>query len=373
LNYLGQGSLILHDAKTIENPFFLLLPDWARVPMVFVATAATVIASQALISGAFSVTRQAVQLGFLPHMRIRHTSEHEVGQVFVPAVNWGLLAGVVAIVVGFGSSASLASAYGVAVTGTFVLTTILYLVVARGLWHKPPWMIAVGGLAFLSVDLVFFSANLRKIADGGWLPIAIAVVVCTILITWQRGRKIVTANRIQEEGPLRDFVERIHRAEPPVLRLPGTAVFLNANRETTPLAMRASLEHNHAIHATAIILSIQTLRVPHVPRADRLTIDDLGYNDDGIAHITARFGFQDEPNVPELLRVAVADGLEGPLDPATCSYFLSHITIQPTRAPGMRMWRKKLFVGISRHAANPVEYFGLPSDRTVTMGGQIDL
>jgi KUP system potassium uptake protein len=373
LNYLGQGSLILNAPQSIDNPFFLLLPHWARIPMVFVATAATVIASQALISGAFSITTQAVQLGFLPRVHVRHTSQHEVGQTYVPAVNWVLFLGVAAIVVGFGSAAKLASAYGVAVTGTFVVTTILFLVIARVRWQKPGWMIAGAAIVFLVIDLAFFSANLRKIPDGGWLPISIAVVVFTVLMTWQRGHEIVSRNRTEQEGPLRDFIDEIHAMKPPVHRVPGTAVFLNANVETTPLALRANVEHNHALHQSVVILSIQTLRVPHVPQDQRLTIDHLAYGDDGITHVTARFGFQDEPDVPAMLRLAAQAGLEGPIDLSDCSYFLSQITIRPTAAPGMRMWRKKLFVAISRHAASPVEYFRLPPKRTVTTGGQIDV
>jgi len=373
LNYLGQGSLILHSPQSIDSPFFLLLPHWSRLPMVFVATAATVIASQALISGAFSITTQAVQLGFLPRVHVRHTSEHEVGQVFVSAVNWLLFAGVVAIVVGFGSSAKLASAYGVAVTGTFVVTTILFLVIARVRWRKPVWMIAAAALVFLAVDLAFFSANLRKIPDGGWLPISIAVVVFTVLMTWQRGHQIVTRNRREEEGSLRDFIQEIHAMEPAIHRVAGTAVFLNATIETTPLALRANVEHNHTLHQSVVILCVKTLRVPHVPQDKRLTIDHLSYGNDGITHVTAEFGFQDEPDVPATLRLAAEEGLEGPADISHCSYFLSRISIHATHAPGMRMWRKRLFVAISRHAASPVEYFRLPADRTVTTGGQIDI
>jgi KUP system potassium uptake protein len=373
LNYLGQGALVVHSPQAIANPFFLLLPHWARIPMVFVATTATVIASQSLISGAFSVSRQAIQLGILPRLTIRHTSAHEIGQVYAPAVNWTLFAGVVAIVLGFGSSARLASAYGVAVTGTFVLTTVLFLVVARVRWHKPKRFVVAAGIGFLVVDIAFFSANLLKVAHGGWLPISIAIAVFTVLITWQRGRRIVTRHRTEEEGPLRPFVEEIHAMDPPVFRVPGTAVFLNANIETAPLAMRANVEHNHSLHETTVILSIQTMNVPHVPNGQRLTIDDLGYADDGITHVVARFGFQDQPDVPATLRLAAETGLERPFDPDDASFFLSRITIVPTAAPGMRHWRKRLFVAISRNTASPVEYFGLPGDRTVVMGGQIEI
>jgi KUP system potassium uptake protein len=373
LNYLGQGSLIVGSPKAIDNPFFLLMPEWARIPMVFLATVATVIASQAVISGAFSVTRQAVQLGFLPRVTIRHTSREEVGQVYAPAVNAGLFLAVVALVVGFGSSAKLASAYGIAVTGTLAIDTILFFVVVRMLWHKPLWMVVVGTASFLTVDLAFFAANLPKVAHGGWFPLTIAALIFVVLITWQRGREIVSRNRIKEEGPLQDFVEDLREFDPPLYRPPRTAVFLNANRDTTPLALRAMVEHSRVVHENVVIFSIEVLRVPHVPRDERIVIDDLGYGDDGISHVTARFGFQDEQDVPATLRLAEEVGLESHIDCENPSYFLSQITINPTDEPTMAKWRKRLFVAIARNSASPVEYFRLPDDQTVTMGSHIDL
>jgi KUP system potassium uptake protein len=372
LNYMGQGALILDTPTAIDSPFFLLFPHWSRIPMVFVATVATIIASQAVISGAFSVTRQAVQLGFLPRLTIRHTSHEEVGQVYAPAINWGIFVAVVALVVGFGSSAALASAYGIAVTGTLAIDTILFFVVVRWLWHKPMWLVVTGSALFLIVDLTFFAANLTKVLHGGWFPLSIALVVFVVLTTWQRGREIVTRNRTEEEGPLRAFVEVVRAMDPPVYRTPGTGVFLNANIETTPLALRANLEHNRIVHATVVIISVQTLRVPHVPDDERVTVDDLGYQDDGITHITARFGFQDTIDVPSTLRTA-AERVEGDIDVDRASYFLSRITIVPTDAPGMQRWRKRLFVAIARNAANPVAYFGLPDHRTVVLSGHIEL
>ncbi len=372
LNYMGQGALILDTPRAIDNPFFLLFPHWARIPMVLAATAATVIASQAVISGAFSVTRQAVQLGFLPRLTIRHTSHKEVGQVYVPAVNWGIFVAVVALVVGFGSSAALASAYGIAVTGTLAIDTLLFFVVVRHLWHKPLWLSVVGAALFLTVDLTFFSANLTKVLHGGWFPLSIALVVFVVLTTWQHGREIVTRNRTEEEGPLRAFVEEIRDTEPPVYRSPSTGIFLNANIETTPLALRANVEHNHTVHACVVIMSIETLRVPHVPLDERVTVDDLGYRDDGITHMTARIGFMDKIDVPATLRRAAKD-VEGELDLERASYFLSRITIVPTDAPGMARWRKRLFVAIARNAANPVALFGLPDDQTVVLSSHIEL
>jgi KUP system potassium uptake protein len=371
LNYLGQGALILDSPKAIGNPFFLLFPDWARIPMVMLATLATVIASQAVISGAFSVTRQAVQLGFLPRVTIRHTSSQEEGQVYAPGINAILFVAVVGLVVGFGSSASLASAYGIAVTGTLAIDTILFFVVVRMLWHKPRWLVAIGAAGFLFVDLAFFAANVPKVVHGGWFPLTIALVVFTVLITWQRGRAIVSKNRTEEEGPLLHFVEEVRAAD--VYRCPGTGVFLNANRETTPLALREMFEHTRVIHENVVIMSIETLRVPHVPEAEQIQCDDLGYGDDGISHVSARVGYQDEPNVPRLLRLSEEAGLERSIDLENPSYFLSKITITPTDKPGLARWRKRLFVGISRNSASPVEYFGLPDDRVVTMGSHIEL
>src|SRR3954447_5707301 len=373
LNYLGQGGLILSDPGASSSPFFLLFPDWARIPMVILSTVAAIIASQAVISGAFSVTRQAIRLGFLPRLAVRHTSKEEVGQVYVPAVNWIIFAAVVALVLGFGSSERLASAYGIAVTGTLAIDTLLFFFVVRAMWGKPMWLVISGAIAFLTVDLTFFAANLTKVVHGGWFPLAIAVIVFSVLTTWQRGREIVTTRRIQEEGPLPPSVAEVHAPPPPINRAPGTAVFLNANPETTPLALRANVDHNHVLHECVLIVSLTTERVPYVDVDERVTIDDLGYSDDGITHITGRFGFQDVMDVPALLRQAAERGLEGKPQLENPSYFVSRISIIPTDRPGMATWRKKLFLAISRNAADPVQIFHLPDDRTVVMGSHIEL
>ena len=373
LNYLGQGGLLLSDPAATTSPFFLLFPEWARIPMVILSTIAAIIASQAVISGAFSVTRQAIRLGFLPRLVVRHTSREEVGQVYVPAANWIIFAAVVALVLGFGSSERLASAYGIAVTGTLAIDSLLFFFVVHWLWHKPFWLTISGATAFLIVDLTFFSANLTKVAHGGWFPLAIAFAVFSVLTTWQRGREIVTRRRIEEEGPLRAFVEEVRDADPPVYRSPGTAVFLNANPETTPLALRANVEHNHVLHECVLIVSLTTERVPYVPEDERLSIDDLGYRDDGITHITGRFGFQDPTDVPALMRLAAKRGVEGDPELEHPSYFVSKIQIVASDRPGMAQWRKKLFLAISRNAANPVEVFQLPDERTVVMGSHIEL
>ncbi len=372
LNYLAQGSLILRSPKAIANPFFLLLPAWAQIPMVILATVATVIASQSVISGAFSVTHQAVQLGFLPRLTIRHTSAREIGQVYAPAINRLLFVTVVAIVVAFGSSAALASAYGVAVTGTFMLNTILFLAVARLLWHKPRRLIALGAAVFLSVEVAFFAANLTKIVHGGWLPLAIALLAFTILMTWNKGRERVTANRIRAEGPLHDFIADLDARDSPVRRVPGTAVFLNANPQTTPLALRANVENNHVLHERVIIISIATERIPHVADAERLSVNHLGNPNDGITGLCVRYGFKDKANIPHALHLAaVGNLLDKEIDPDHVFYFLSQITIVLTDAPGMSRWRKKLFVTMAHNAATPAGYFGLSNTRTITIGEHI--
>ncbi|MBK5218505.1 MAG: potassium transporter Kup [Thermoleophilia bacterium] len=374
LNYMGQGALILGDpAANISSPFFLLVPDWGRVPMVLLATAATVIASQAVITGAFSVARQAVQLGYLPRLRIAQTSEETVGQIYVPWINWVLMVSVLTLVFAFQTSSALAFAFGMAVTGTITITTLLFFYIVRHQWGKPLWLVVIGGGAFLVVDFFFLAANLTKITHGAWLPLLIGIAVFTVMTTWQRGRELVTARREGVEGSLREFVDQLHERRPSLQRVPGTAVFLNRNKSTTPLAMRANVEHNQILHRHVVILSIETLPVPHIAPADRLEIDELGYADDGIAHVGARFGYMDEPNVPSLLRLAAESGLECPLEVDEASYFLSTIELRVGDAPGMTRWRKRLFVATSRITADAAEYFGLPRDRTVIMGSRIEV
>jgi KUP system potassium uptake protein len=373
LNYLGQVALILHDPAAIDNPFFRLFPSWAQLPMVVLATAATVIASQAVISGAFSLSRQAAQLGLLPPVRIRQTSEHEGGQVFLPAVNAILFVGVLVVMLAFRSSSRLATAYGVSVTGALVIDTLLLLIVARALWHWKGWQVAVAGVAFGGLELTFLAGNLSKVLHGGWLPLLIASIVFTVMTTWRRGREIVSSNRRTKEGPLDEFIDAL--AARGVARVPGTAVFPHPGKESTPLALRANVEHNHVLHQGVIVVSASAANVPHVPAHERVTVDNLGRTDDGIQHVAVRYGFSDKPNLPAALQDAAAAGLfeQGTADLAEASYFLSRGTIARTRAPGMARWRKALFVGLAHNAADPSVYFGLPPDRTVTMGGTVDL
>ncbi|HKG63981.1 MAG TPA: potassium transporter Kup [Solirubrobacteraceae bacterium] len=370
LNYMGQGTLILGDPGAVDNPFFLLFGSWLQMPMVIVATVAAIIASQAVISGAFSVTRQAVQLGFLPRLTVLHTSR-EIGQVYVPVVNWGIFTAVAALVLGFGSSEHLASAYGIAVTGTLAIDTLLFFFVVRALWHKPKWLAIAGCAFFLVIDLAFFGANLPKVLHGGWFPLVVAALIFVVLVTWQNGQAIVMERRRKLEGPLQEFVEEV-RERDDVIRVPRTAVFFSAYAENTPLALRANLEHNQTVHETVVVVSIEPLNVPHVQADKRLKYDDLGYEDDGICHVTARYGFQDDINIPGILRGSLKQ-LEGDVDLEHVSYFISRATIVVTDEPIMARWRKKLFAAIARNAANPVGYFQLPDERTVVLGAHIEL
>ena len=373
LSYMGQGALILDNPRNISSPFFLLVPDWGQWPLVILATAATVIASQAVISGAFSVAQQAVQLGYLPRLRIVHTSAAAKGQVYVPWINWLLMVSVLTLVLTFESSANLAFAFGMAVTGTITITTLLFFYVVRHQWRKPLWLVAIGAGFLLSIDLLFLAANATKIVHGAWLPLAIALIAFTILTTWQRGREIVTRRREQAEGPLRRFVDDLHASKPPVVRVPGTAVFLNRNKVTAPLAMRASVRHLHALNEHVVILSIETQDVPHVPPAERIVIDDLGYTDDGITRATARFGYMDQPNVPAVMRLIEKSDIESPVDVANASYFLSTIDLCRGDAPGLSRWRKTLFLATAQITADAADYFALPRERTVILGSQIEL
>jgi KUP system potassium uptake protein len=373
LSYLGQGALVLSDQNAISSPFFLLVPGWARLPMVLLATAATVIASQAVVTGAFSVAQQAVQLGYLPRLRILHTSTETVGQIYVPWINWALMISVLTLVFAFQTSAALAFAFGMAVTGTITITTLLFFYIVRYQWGKPLWLVLAGAAAFLVVELLFLAANLTKLTHGAWLPLLIGITVFTVLTTWQRGRELVTRRREAAEGPLPVFVEQLHENRPPVQRVPGTAVFLNRGKVTVPLAMRANVEHNHILHDNVVILSIETLPVPHVPTAEHITVDDLGHTDDGILHVAAQFGYMQTPDVPEVLRLAAEQSAELSLDLDDTSYFLSTIELRVGDTPDLTRWRKRLFVATSRISADAAEYFGLPRDRVVIMGSRINV
>jgi KUP system potassium uptake protein len=373
LNYLGQGALVLEDPDAIDNPFFLLVPSWGQMAMVVLATAATVIASQAVIAGAFSLTHQAVQLGLLPAVTVRHTSDRVPGQVYAPAINWALCAAVVALVVGFGSSARLASAYGIAVTATMVTTTVLFFHVARVAWRKPLWLVIPGATAVLAVDGLLFAGSLTKLGHGGWLPVTVGLVVFTLLSTWATGRRIVVSRVIREEGPLRRFVEALRAATPPVHRAPGTAVFVAGDRETTPLALRNNLEHNNVVHENVVIVFLKVTDVPHVAVSDRLEVDALGYRDDGITLVTARFGYRDTPSLARTVSQVARDGAEGTIDALRASYYLSRITVVPGSRRTMRTWRKHLFIAMWNNRPEPDRRLGAPDGRTVMMGSVVEI
>jgi KUP system potassium uptake protein len=377
LNYMGQAAWLIDHPHAPShsgfNPFFSVVPSWFQFPEVVLATAATVIASQAVISGSFTIARQAMQLGYLPRLRVVHTSEME-GQIYVPVVNWILAGGVVALVLAFQSSNKLANAYGLAVTGTFMLDTILFLNVARALWHTPKWRLGILGGVFLTVEVSFFLANIAKIFHGAWLPLAVGGTASTVMLTWRAGQVIVTRNRIKQEGDLHEFLDQLASADPPVVRVPGTAVFLNASGDTTPLALRSIVEHTHALAERVLIVSIVSRSVPHMKRDRLFSVKRMGRGRCQILHVVVRSGYRDTNSIPELLQLARKLGqLERNLDLENASYFISRMTITDTSKGEMSIWRKKLFMLMARNAASPIEHFGLPIERTVLMGSQVSL
>jgi KUP system potassium uptake protein len=372
LSYLGQGALILDDRTAIDAPFFLLMPHDGLIPLVILATAATVIASQAVISGAFSIAHQAAQLGYLPRLRVIHTSARTYGQVYVPIINWLLMVAVLALVLSFQSSAKLAFAFGMAVTGTILITTILFFVIVRERWQRPLWLTLLGATVFMSLELGFFAANLTKLTHGAWLPLTIGVILFIVMTTWYRGRELVTAERFEVEGPLRDFVKELRTHDPPVARVPGTGVFLNRGKETAPLSMRACVDHLHSLPENAVILSLETLPVPRIRERDRLEIDDLGYRDDRLTFVRAKHGYAEEYDVPKMVRQIAKAGVECPVDAREASFYLSRVQLRPTDRPGMSRWRKRLFLITAGITAEPADYFRLPRERTISLGSQIE-
>jgi KUP system potassium uptake protein len=366
LNYFGQAALILSDAEALKNPFYLLMPGWALFPMIALATAATVIASQAVISGVFSLTRQAVQLGFLPRVGIDHTSDEEQGQIYIPAANWGLLVAVVALVVGFRSSSSLAAAYGIAVTGTMAITTVLALLVAHRLWSWPAGLCFVLGTGLLAVDLSFLGANLLKIPEGGWVPLAVGAAAFILMTTWRRGRAALLARLAAEAMPLDVFL-----AHPPggVARVPGTAVFMTGNADVVPLALLHNLKHNKALHERVVFMRVVTEDVPRVPARDRLVAEGLA---DGFYRVTVRYGFFQDPDIPKALRLAKAFGLE--FDLMATSFFVGHETILPApEGSALPWWRTGLFTLLTRFSSRATDFFRIPPNRVVELGAQVAL
>lgn len=376
LSYFGQGALVLTDPTLqgpVRAPFFLLVPDWALVPLVVLATAATVIASQAVITGAFSVARQAVQLGYLPRLRIVHTSAQTIGQIYVPWINWALLVMVIALVLAFQTSAALAFAFGMAVTGTIVVTTLLLSYIARQQWVWPLWLVLPGATIALVIEGLFLAANLTKLISGAWLPLLIGLLIFTVMTTWQRGRRLVTDRREAQEGPLGEFIDDLHERRVPVMRVPGTAVFLNRGKTTAPLAMRSTVEHTHVLHEHVIVVAVETAQVPVVAADDIATVDDLGYGDDGITHVVARFGYMQRTNVPGVLATLPPEAFELPVDLENASWFLSTIDLHVGQGSGLPRWRKVLFVATAHLTDDAAQAFELPRERTVIIGSRVDV
>ncbi|HEV7477103.1 MAG TPA: potassium transporter Kup [Burkholderiales bacterium] len=368
LNYFGQGAVLIADPEAVRNPFYLLLPEWALYPMVALATAATVIASQAVISGAYSLTKQAVQLGFLPRMTIVQTSARQIGQIYLPGINWLLCVAVVAAVIGFGSSSRLAGAYGVAVTGTMLVDTLLTFFVIRFGWRYPLWLCIFATGFFLVIDVAFFSATLTKVNDGGWFPLAIGAVVFLIMTTWRRGREVLFERLSESSVPLQPFLKSLF-ADPPS-RVPGTAVFLTATPDATPHALLHNLNHNKVLHERVVFLTVETHDVPWVPFEDRVECHRLGH---GCWRVTVRYGFMNRPDVVRALDMCGALGLE--FDMMQTSFFLSRQQVVPTAAgpSAMALWRERMFAAMARNAANVTDYFNIPTNRVIELGTKVEI
>ena len=365
VNYLGQAALLMRQPETIESPFFLLAPEWARLPMVVLATLATIIASQAVISGAYSVSQQAVQLGYLPRIRILHTSAKAAGQIYVPLVNWGLLVMVIALVLGFRSSSNLAAAYGIAVTGTMVITACMLGVLTFAVWKWHPLLAGAGTLVFLAIDGLYFASNVTKIPDGGWFPLLVAVIVFIVLTTWATGRTIMRARLDEDSMPVDLFLKSVAER---VRRIDGTSVFLASTTEGVPPALLHNLKHNHILHERVVILTVLTEGLPHIPAQQRAEVKALGQ---GFYRMILRYGFMDEVDIPAAL--ANEDRAGGPFLPMQTSYFLSRQTLIPSSRPGMAIWREQLFAWMVRNAQSAMEFFKLPTNRVIELGSQLEI
>lgn len=367
LNYFGQGALLLANPGAAESPFFFMGPAWAAMPLVVLATLATIIASQAVISGAFSVTRQAIQLGYLPRMNIIHTSEKEIGQIYMPFINWALMLAVVALVLGFGSSTNLASAYGVAVTGTMLITTTLVALLAFNRWG---WngKFAIGFFALLlSVDIAYFMATATKITHGGWFPLAAGLFAFSLMTTWKTGRRLLHAKLRASAMPLEEFLSTLSQR---VTRVPGTSVFLTTDPDGVPLAMLHNLKHNHVLHERVVVMTVKVTERPRVPMSERIVSQKLR---DDVFRVTLRCGFMDDPDIPKTLANAKRAELGFDYEPLRFSYFLTRETIVPSADPGMAAWREELFAFMMRSATTTADFFHLPLNRVVELGGHVEI
>jgi KUP system potassium uptake protein len=358
--------LVLANQKSMENPFFLLYPDWALLPMVLLATVATVIASQAVITGAYSLTQQAIQLGLLPRLEIRHTSEALFGQIYMPRVNTLLLVGVLLLVALFRSSSALASAYGIAVTGTMVVTALMSIVVIRRVWNWPLAGALALMLPFVLIDFTFLSANLLKIVEGGWIPLALAALVMAVMYTWRRGTRLLFEKTRRSETPLESLVKSLEKRPP--ARVPGTAVFLTSDPISAPTALLHSLKHYKVLHEKNVILTIETAPTPRVDSAERVRIEPVGKT---FSRVVLRFGFMETPNVPKAL--AIARKLGWQFDIMSTSFFLSRRSLRPAADSGMPRWQDRLFIGLTRVANDATDYFQIPTGRVVEVGTQVTI
>ena len=365
LNYLGQSAMLLKHPAMVENPFFLMAPDWARLPLVILATLATIIASQAVISGAFSVSQQAIQLGFLPRIRIQHTSASAAGQIYVPLINWGLLVLVIVLVLGFRTSSNLASAYGIAVTGTMFITACMLGVLTFAVWKWPPLVASLVTGAFLIVDGAYFASNVTKIPDGGWFPLLVAAITFTILTTWATGRRILR-DRLAEDTMAFDLF--LGSVAGRVRRVSGTSVFLSSTADGIPPALLHNLKHNHVLHDRVVVLTVITEGVPHVPEPKRREVEDMG---SGFYRMLIHVGFMDEVDIPAELVSETRAG--GPFKPMETSYFLARQTLIPSARPGMAIWREQLFAWMVRNASSAMEFFKLPTNRVIELGSQLEI
>src|SRR5450830_1577171 len=366
LNYFGQGALVLANPKAAANPFYLMTPDWAMIPMVVLATAATVIASQALISGAYSATKQTIQLGFLPRLSILHTSIRDTGQIYIPAVNWLLLAGVIAAVTLFGSSSALAAAYGISVSLVMVITTLLTFYVLRYGWGYPLALCVASTSFFVAVDLAFFASNSLKIVQGGWFPLAMALALYIIMTTWKDGRRLLNEKLRADAIDLNSFLEAVF-VTPPV-RVDGTAVFLTAEPGTVPNAMLHNLKHNKVLHQNNLFVTVRNHEIPWVGMAKRLEIESLGHH---CWQVIVNYGFKGDPDLPKALQLIKGRGFE--LDPMTTSYFLSRDIVVPTIGSGMAQWREKLFAQMHHNASGAADFLRLPNNAVVELGSKIEI